>query len=455
MTDIARDIRKLVKEDGAVQDRRVYWDTDVYALELERVFGRSWLFLAHESAIPAPGDFVTTFMGQDRVIVARNKNGEIGAFLNTCSHRGNLVCAADSGNTRSFVCNYHGWAYGLDGSLVNVPLEREAYYDKIDKGRWGMKRVPQVTSYRGFIFGNWDPKAPSLVDYLAEMGWYLDSFMDVPGGAELLGPPIKVRVKANWKLFAENFIGDWYHVGWTHTAGSLAVGGAIASVAGNTRVVPGIQFATSFGHGFNAAMMPDGSVGSTHQRETKRRYDEWIKSREPLVAERLGEWRSKLYNSIWDGTIFPNCSLLRGIDTWKVWQPKGPRELDIWTWVLVEKEMPQDLKAMIRHSSEKTFGAAGIFEADDGENMEGCTWASAGHVTRGCDIYAGMGRGTERSHEDLPGIVSAEHPFSEIAQRNFLRSWARMMSSDNWDQILEAQKLDNARRADLPRRAAS
>jgi hypothetical protein len=81
-----------------------------------------------------------------------------------------------------------------------------------------------VTSYR-VIFGNWDPKAPSLADYLAEMGWYLDSFMDVPGGAKLLGPPIKVRVKANWKLFAENFIGDWYHVGWTHTAGSLAVGG--------------------------------------------------------------------------------------------------------------------------------------------------------------------------------------------------------------------------------------
>jgi len=453
--DIKREIRKLVKEDGAVQDRRVYWDTDVYALELERIFARSWLFLTHESLIPNAGDFVTTFMGQDRVIVARGRDTKVRAFINSCSHRGNQVCAADSGNTRSFVCNYHGWSYGLDGTLANVPLEKEAYYNDIDKKRWGLKPVTQVASYRGFVFGTFDAKAPPLEEYLAEMGWYLDSFMDVPGGAELLGPPIKVRVKANWKLFSENFAGDWYHVGWTHSAGSMAVGGAVASVVGNSTVVPGFQFATRFGHGFNAAMAPDGSVGSTHQRETKRRYDEWIKSREPLVAQKLGDWRAKIYNSIWDGTIFPNCSLLRGIDTWKVWQPRGPRELDIWTWTLVEKEMPEDLKRMIRHSNEKTFGAAGIFEGDDGENMEASTWTSEGFVTRQQEIYTGMGRNTERTHDELPGVVSAEHPFSEIAHRNFLRFWSRMMSSETWDEILESQNAESARFAAAPRRMAS
>ena len=100
MTESKLEVRRLVREDGAVQDRRIYSDPDIYAQELERVFARSWLFLAHESAIPNPGDFVTTFMGQDRVIVARGKDGRVRAFLNTCNHRGNLVCAADSGNAR-------------------------------------------------------------------------------------------------------------------------------------------------------------------------------------------------------------------------------------------------------------------------------------------------------------------------------------------------------------------
>lgn len=455
MSDIQREIRSLLKEDGTVQDRRIYWDEDVYKQELEMVFARSWLFLVHETAIPNPGDFVTTFMGQDRVIVARARDGKINAFLNTCSHRGNLVCAADSGNARSFVCNYHGWAYGLDGALVGVPLEKEAYYNDLDKSRWGMKKVAQVESYRGFVFGNFDPKAPSLTDYLAEMGWYLDSFMDVPGGSQLLGPPIKVRVKANWKFFAENFIGDWYHVGWTHTAGSLAVGGALGSVAGNTTVVPGFQFATNFGHGFNAAIMPDGSVPSSHQREVKRRYDEWIKSREPVVAAKLGDWRSKIYNSIWDGTIFPNTSLLRGIDVWKVWQPRGPRELEIWTWGLVENDMPADLKQMIRKSMEHTFGSAGIFEGDDGENMEGCTWTSEGFITRQQQLYIGMGRNMEHRHEDMPGTMSREHPFAEIAHRNFLRHWSQMMCGNSWDQIIEAEKINAAKREAFPLRKAS
>jgi nitrite reductase/ring-hydroxylating ferredoxin subunit len=455
MTASIDDVRRLVREDGAVQDRRIYSDPDIYAQELERVFARSWLFLAHESAIPNPGDFVTTFMGQDRVIVARGKDGRVRAFLNTCNHRGNLVCAADSGNAKAFVCNYHGWTYGLDGTLVHVPLEKEAYYEKIDKSRWGMKPVPQVTSYRGFVFGNWDAKAPSLEDYLAEMAWHLDSFMAVPGGAELLGPPVKVRVKANWKLFAENFIGDWYHVGWTHTAAALAVGGATAMVAGNTQVLPGIQFATSYGHGYNAAMAPPGVVPSIHTRETKRLYDEWILSRKPIVAETLSPWQSDLYNAIWDGTIFPNTSFLRGIDTWKVWQPRGPRELDIWTWSIVETEMPEELKRLLRHSAEKTFGGAGIFESDDGENMEGCTWGGTGFITGQEPVFAGMGLGTERTHADLPGTVSADHPYSEIAHRNFLRAWARMMSSETWDQLIEAQREEDSRRADLPRRAAS
>jgi len=447
MTAATVDIRAMVSEDGSVQDRRIYWDEAVYNLEQERIFARCWLFLTHENAIPNPGDFITTYMGQDRVIVSRGRDRKINVFTNSCRHRGNLLCAADSGNTKSFVCNYHGWVYGLDGSLADVPLESEAYYNKIDKSKWGARRVAQVESYRGFVFATFDAKAPVLTDYLAEMGWYLDSFMDVPGGAELLGPPVKVRVKANWKLFAENFVGDWYHVGWTHGGGATAIGSPFDVVVGNGLCLPGYQVATSFGHGFAAAVPPDGSIPSMHQRDTKRLYDEFMLSRRPANLQRLGPERAKLHDAIWDCTVFPSCSFLRGIDTWKVWQPRGPRELDIWTWTLVERDMSDELKQMIRHSSELTFGAAGIFEGDDGENMEGCTWGGEGYITRQEPLYLGMGEGKERRSDRYPGTVHADHACGEIPQRNLMRFWRTMMTCDSWDQIKEQQREQAERRA--------
>ena len=154
------DVSQLVDVAGGVQSKRVFWDQDVYEQELERVFGRCWLFLTHESQIPQPGDFVTAYMGEDKVIVVRQRDGSIKAFLNSCTHRGNQVCHADSGNAKAFTCSYHGWSFGMAGELVALPLEQSAYYNRLDKSQWGLREVAKVDSYRGFVFGCFDPQAP-------------------------------------------------------------------------------------------------------------------------------------------------------------------------------------------------------------------------------------------------------------------------------------------------------
>lgn len=437
-----RDIERMVAGDGRIQDRRIYWDQELYDRELEQIFARSWLFLSHDTLIPKPGDFVTTMMGQDRVIVARGKDGVVRAFLNSCNHRGNIVCRADSGTARSFVCNYHGWAYGLDGALVDVPLEKDIYSEPLDRGKLRLKQV-RVESHRGFIFGNFDTKAPSLADYLGEMAWYLDTFMDVPGGSELLGPPIKVRVKANWKFFAENFAGDFYHAGWTHAGAVSVIGGALTEVQGNKAVAPGYQFTTPCGHGFNASPGTDELFPHVHQGEIAQQFEDWMRKRLPVVRERLGEERGLIYNAIWDGTLFPNTSFLRGIDTWKVWQPRGPQEMEVWTWTLVERDMPEELKRGIRHTNEKTFGAAGMLEGDDGENMEGNTNSSDGWVTRNQPLNAEMGLGREAHHAKFPGKVS-EPADNEASHRNLLRMWRTMMTVDDWDEIMAIRRGEYA-----------
>src|SRR4051812_516481 len=98
--------------------RDIFVNDDVYRLELERIFDRTWMFLAHETEIRAPGDYVSRMLGSAPVIVVRDDKGEVHALLNSCRHRGSKVCRADSGNARNFVCPYHGWSYAQNGRLL-------------------------------------------------------------------------------------------------------------------------------------------------------------------------------------------------------------------------------------------------------------------------------------------------------------------------------------------------
>ena len=100
----------------------LYYDPEIFEEELEKIWYRTWVYIGHAGEVPNPGDFRTGHIGRQPIIIVRDSTGEVQVFLNRCRHRGNTVCQLDRGNTRGFLCAYHGWSYNLEGELSGFPF---------------------------------------------------------------------------------------------------------------------------------------------------------------------------------------------------------------------------------------------------------------------------------------------------------------------------------------------
>ena len=147
--------------------RSLYVDRDVFELEQRRIFGATWIYLAHESEITEPDSFVVRRIGPRPIIVTRDRETRIHGLINRCTHRGAAVCRAAAGKARYFTCGYHGWTFTNDGRCADIPLS-DAYGSKFDRKNYDLGRVPYIATYRGFIFGTFNPTKGEqpLLDHL-------------------------------------------------------------------------------------------------------------------------------------------------------------------------------------------------------------------------------------------------------------------------------------------------
>jgi len=422
---MAEDVTRLVDVENGRISRRIFIEQGIYEQELERIFARCWLFLCHESQVPQPGDFFSAYMGEDPVLLVRGTDGELRAFLNVCRHRGNRLCRADRGNAGSFTCAYHGWTYGNDGRLVGVPFIKEAYYNALDRAKWGLIPVAQLGSYKGLVFATFDPEAPPLREYLGEMTWYLDLFFDrQEGGVEVVGGLHKWIMPCNWKLPAENFAGDGYHVTWSHLSAVRAGFGGDFRVGNDPT---GMALCPGNGHGVmtvGAHMNADPPAPEIQAYEAKIL---------PDIAKRLGPRAGQLKPVA--GTVFPNFSMLKPTSrTFRVWHPRGPEKTEVWAWVYVDKAAPPEVKEANRLAGIRVFGPAGVFEQDDMDNWQACTQTGRGVVARRYPLNYEMGLGHERWDEELKAAAS-DYRFSESNHRQFYQRWAQLMTAEKWADI--------------------
>ena len=421
------EVRGLVDTKSGLVSKRIFIEQDIYEQELENIFARCWLFLCHETQIPRPGDFFSIYMGEDPVIVVRDNKGKINAFLNVCRHRGNRVCRADEGNAASFICSYHGWAYGNDGKLQGVPSFQEAYFGELERNKWGLVPVAQLDSYKGLIFATFDPTAPPLLDYLGEMTWYLDVFFDRrEGGVEIVSGTHKWIMPCNWKLPADNHASDGYHSAWSHKSAADA---GFSNSATTRPASGGATIALRNGHNV-IAFGPGPDSYSDPLLPVIQAYEDEIR---PEVHKRLGS-RFSIVNPF-ASTVFPNFSLLKSTSrSLRVWHPRGPDKVEVNSWVYVDKAAPPEVKDAYRVAALQAIGPGGVFEQDDMDNWQECTQTSRGLISRRYSANFQMGLGHDRFDEDLQGLAS-EYRFSETGHRGFYGRWAEVMEAKNWEEM--------------------
>jgi phenylpropionate dioxygenase-like ring-hydroxylating dioxygenase large terminal subunit len=166
MTQLTAEQLSRFVQPGRVH-RRIYTDSTIFELELERIFGTAWIYVGHESQVKQPGDYFAARIGRKPVVLVRDRDQSIRVIHNQCAHRGALVVATERGNAAEFTCCYHGWTYHLDGRIKRVPLQH-GYPHHFDQAnpKTAMVQVPRVKSYGGFVFASEAVDGPSLEDFL-------------------------------------------------------------------------------------------------------------------------------------------------------------------------------------------------------------------------------------------------------------------------------------------------
>ncbi len=394
-------------------DRAAMTSPAILESERERIFDQCWLYVGHESEVEQPGDYRRRTVAGQPLFMVRGRDGQVRVFLNSCPHRGALICRRDAGNTQVFQCFYHAWTFFYTGELIGVPGE-DAYGPNFDKSELGLKSPPRVDSYRGLYFVSFNPLAEDLVTYLAGAKDYLDLALDQSeGGMKVARGSNQYTVKANWKLMVENSI-DGYHIVPTHRTYLEYITGFGTDDSGQTMLgsIPGRGRTLGNGHCVVEAAAVNGrAVAHWHPSYGEAARGEIAEARRQLV-EKHGERRAwQIADTYRNLLIYPNLIINDVmVTTIRYMEPVAPGQVEVTAWHLVPREESEAMRS-IRSDSFLTFlGPGGFATPDDVEALESCQAGFAATGVQWSDVSRGM-------------LRPAPQGTDELQMRGFWRQW--------------------------------
>ncbi len=384
-----------------VIDRRAYTDPQVYKVEMDHIFEHTWQFVAHESELPKAGDYVSTNIGGQPIILCRNRESVLNAFYNVCTHRGAALANKRKGNCgTAFRCMYHGWTFDQDGSCIGVP-HPDAYGPGFRRDVYDIPQI-KVDTFYGLVFVSLDSDVGPLEEYLGEAGPYVREVVD---GTEALGR-VRWAYDGNWKIWHENFA-DNYHPEFTHAV--VGTGYRGIEVQGNNHWLDD-------GHGM---------LRFPPQRDPKR-----------IVAamrETSGLENNISENPIWQRppfdvdfkqdhriiTVFPNLDLQFQaggmMNIIQVLRPQSVQRTVVELLALGARDESPDARQWRLERTLDSQASSGKVSGDDNEAMVRCQSGYAASAVRWSNMSRGQG----------PGKIGEKR--DEYSLRSFYHTWRRYM----------------------------
>lgn len=414
--NIALEPDQLVNNDKIATP--MYTSAALFEQEQEKIFHKTWVWVAHASEIPDKGSFKLSKVGREPVIVVRDRKDNIHVMVNRCRHRAATVCEVHKGKTSSFQCPYHGWGYGLDGSLRALP-NPEQYGDDFDKSQHGMLKL-RVESYQGMVFATFNEGIEPLEDFLGAAKKWIDLFMKQGGGypVKTLGEH-QFSVPMNWKVQLENTT-DAYHFPIVHKSFLQSLD---EEAEKTFTFLDGEGFVEDLGNGHSVMVMIPELVDLEEDLDRKipERFAELAQALrdEGYPEDQVRRIVRAVGGSGFNLNLFPNvaCSMA----FFRVLTPVAVDKTDI-RHIAIGMEGGPDIANRVRLRLHEHFqGPMGFGSPDDAEVWE--------RIQRGVDGGAELpilvNRGIEK---EVPGEAGPRgHVSDETGMRAAYAMWKRMM----------------------------
>tara|TARA_R110002110_G_C13470525_1_gene720982 strand:+ start:101124 stop:102521 length:1398 start_codon:yes stop_codon:yes gene_type:complete len=451
-------VADLVDLDMREVKLRALSDQEIYEIEQEKVFGKVWLLLGHDTEIPNAGDFVQRHMGDDSVLVARARDGEVHVSLNVCPHRGMKITTHESGNTQVHTCIYHGWAFKPDGEFLGSPVADQCMHGSLrGKDELGLKKA-RVTLYGGLIWATWDHDGPSFEEFLGDAKWYYDMlYCRTNKGLEVAGPPQRFIVRGNWKTAGEQSAADGFHTltlhRWLGEVGNYKSDSGKTQGSELTEEMFGAEVSSEHGHALRCidlarkikkltgkdpaelsvveklhALPPPGMTPDMVEQLEQNLSPEQMQVMAWMPPQVGGMFPNIIFEFLYipqaDGTVVGSLAL-------HTYVPKGPDKLEFTNWIFVEKDTPPELREQMIQQSVRLLGTSGMVEADDSDTWPHMTLAAKGAQARNQSMkYQAIYETPAPKGWPGPGIVN-EGFTKDDTQWHWWKYWYELMMAED------------------------